>query len=45
MPATTMPFIHPGEILLEEYLEPLSLSQYRPGARLEAEVQVLKQAS
>ena len=29
MPATTMPPIHPGEILLEEYLEPLGLSQYR----------------
>jgi antitoxin HigA-1 len=29
MPAATMPPIHPGEILLEEYLEPLSLSQYR----------------
>ena len=29
MPATTMPPIHPGEILLEEFLEPLELSQYR----------------
>lgn len=30
MPATTiMPPIHPGEILLEEFLEPLDLSQYR----------------
>ena len=25
----TMPPIHPGEILLEEFLEPLTLSQYR----------------
>ena len=25
----TMPPIHPGEILLEEFLEPLSVSQYR----------------
>ncbi|NKB66739.1 MAG: HigA family addiction module antidote protein [Candidatus Latescibacteria bacterium] len=25
----TIPPIHPGEILLEEYLEPLGLSQYR----------------
>ena len=25
-----MPPIHPGEILLEEFLEPLGLSQYRP---------------
>ena len=25
----TMPPIHPGEILLEEFLEPLSISQYR----------------
>jgi addiction module HigA family antidote len=24
-----MPPIHPGEILLEEYLEPLGISQYR----------------
>jgi len=29
MPATSMPPIHPGEILLEEFLEPLGLSQYR----------------
>ncbi len=29
MPAVTMPPIHPGEILLEEFLEPLGLSQYR----------------
>ena len=29
MPVTTMPPVHPGEILLEEFLEPLSLSQYR----------------
>lgn len=29
MSATTMPPIHPGEILLEEFLEPLGLSQYR----------------
>lgn len=26
---TTMPPIHPGEILQEEYLEPLGVSQYR----------------
>ncbi len=26
---TTMPPIHPGELLLEEFLEPLALSQYR----------------
>ena len=25
----TMPPIHPGEILLEEFLEPLKISQYR----------------
>ncbi len=25
----TTPYIHPGEILLEEFLNPLSLSQYR----------------
>lgn len=29
MPAVTMPPIHPGEILLEEFIEPLGLSQYR----------------
>ena len=29
MPATVVPPIHPGEILLEEFLEPLGLSQYR----------------
>jgi addiction module HigA family antidote len=29
MPATIMPPIHPGEILLEDFLEPLGLSQYR----------------
>jgi antitoxin HigA-1 len=26
---TTMPPVHPGEILLEEFLGPLSLSQYQ----------------
>jgi addiction module HigA family antidote len=29
MPARKIPPIHPGEILLEEYLKPLGLSQYR----------------
>ena len=29
MPAAFMPPIHPGEILKEEFLEPLGLSQYR----------------
>ena len=29
MPVAIMPPIHPGEILLEEFLEPLGLSQYR----------------
>lgn len=29
MPARRLPPIHPGEILLEEFLEPLGLSQYR----------------
>ena len=29
MPSTSMPPIHPGEILMEEFLEPLDLSQYR----------------
>ena len=29
MPAVTMPPIHTGEILLEEFIEPLGLSQYR----------------
>ncbi|MEX1185902.1 MAG: HigA family addiction module antitoxin [Gemmatimonadaceae bacterium] len=29
MPARRIPPIHPGEILLEEFLEPLGLSQYR----------------
>ncbi len=29
MPTTVMPPIHPGEILMEEFLEPLGLSQYR----------------
>ena len=27
--AKRMPLLHPGEILLEEFLEPLGLSQYR----------------
>lgn len=27
--SATMPPIHPGEILQEEYLDPLSVSQYR----------------
>jgi addiction module HigA family antidote len=29
MPTRKIPLIHPGEILLEEYLKPLGLSQYR----------------
>ncbi len=29
MPLSVMPPIHPGEILKEEFLEPLGLSQYR----------------
>ena len=29
MPVTTMLPIHPGEILLEEFLHPLGISQYR----------------
>ena len=29
MPVAIMPPVHPGEILLEEFLEPLGLSQYR----------------
>ena len=29
MPPTTIDPIHPGEILLEEFLAPLELSQYR----------------
>jgi len=27
--ATTLPPVHPGEVLLEEFLEPAGLSQYR----------------
>jgi addiction module HigA family antidote len=29
MPIEKLPPIHPGEILLKEYLEPLGISQYR----------------
>ena len=29
MPRRKMPPIHPGEILLEEFLKPMSISQYR----------------
>lgn len=29
MPSVVVPPIHPGEILKEEFLEPLGLSQYR----------------
>lgn len=29
MPRKAHPSIHPGEILLEEFLEPMELSQYR----------------
>lgn len=29
MPARRVPPIHPGEILLEDFLDPLGLSQYR----------------
>jgi len=45
MPSSTISPIHPGETLLEEFLQPLGLSQYRLGERLEVEVQVLKRAS
>lgn len=29
MPRKRLPPVHPGEVLLEEFLEPLELSQYR----------------
>lgn len=29
MPSNKLPPVHPGEILLEEYLKPLDMSQYR----------------
>lgn len=29
MATTTLPPVHPGEVLLEEFLEPLGISQYR----------------
>lgn len=29
MATTTLPPVHPGEVLLEEFLEPMGLSQYR----------------
>lgn len=29
MPTTTLPPVHPGEILLLEFLEPMGISQYR----------------
>ena len=29
MPETIMPPVHPGEILLEEFLDPLNVSQYQ----------------
>ena len=29
MPSTTLPPVHPGEVLLEEFLEPMGISQYR----------------
>jgi hypothetical protein len=32
---TVMPPVHPGEILQEEFLAPLGVSQYRLGAALE----------
>jgi len=29
MPSKRLPPVHPGEVLLEEFLEPLGLTQYR----------------
>jgi addiction module HigA family antidote len=29
MAKTTLPPVHPGEVLLEEFLEPMGISQYR----------------
>lgn len=29
MPAKTLAPVHPGEVLLEEFLEPMGISQYR----------------
>ena len=34
MPAKKMPPVHPGEILLAEFLEPLGISQYRPAKNI-----------
>ena len=36
MIANKLPPIHPGEILLEEFLKPLGISQYRLGERRSA---------
>ena len=29
MPTSKLPPVHPGEVLLEEFLEPMGISQYR----------------
>lgn len=29
MPKTSLPPVHPGEVLMEEFLEPMAISQYR----------------
>jgi len=34
MPSKRLPPVHPGEVLLEEFLEPLGLTQYRLGKDL-----------
>jgi antitoxin HigA-1 len=34
MPSRRLPPVHPGEILLEEFLKPLGLSQYRLAAEV-----------
>jgi len=41
MPSRKLPPVHPGEILLEEFLKPLGVSQYRLGDRLDREIRVL----
>ena len=41
MPRRKLPPIHPGEILLEEFLSPLGLSQYRLAIHLGAAILLL----
>ena len=42
MATTTLAPIHPGEVLLEEFLEPMEISQYRLAKDISVQARVVR---